>query len=76
MLIRPDDVVHDEGKAITAIVLERAFRGATNLYTLETDTGIRLLSLMPSRYNYEAGSQVGVRLDLAHLAIFNGSVDR
>src|SRR5690606_38587961 len=34
LLLRPDDVVHDERSALRGKVLHRAFRGADYLYTL------------------------------------------
>jgi iron(III) transport system ATP-binding protein len=44
--------------------------GADTLYTLELADGVELLSLMPSRYDYATGSNVGIELDIDHLILF------
>jgi iron(III) transport system ATP-binding protein len=45
VLLRPDDVVHDDASPIMASVVRKAFRGAQFLYTLELPSGQRLLAL-------------------------------
>src|SRR5690606_35159834 len=37
VLIRPDDIIHDDASRLTARVLDKAFRGAEFLYTLALD---------------------------------------
>jgi iron(III) transport system ATP-binding protein len=70
ILIRPDDIVPDERGEISAVVKDKAFKGAEILYTLELPTGTRLLSLFPSHDDHHLGDTVRVRLDAEHLICF------
>lgn len=70
ILIRPDDLVPDDQGDISAVVRDKAFKGAEILYTLELPTGTRLLSLFPSHYHHHLGDTVRVRLDAEHLICF------
>jgi len=72
ILIRPDDLVPDEGGEIEAEVKDKAFKGAEILYTLELPTGTRLLSLFPSHHDHHLGDTVRVRMDAEHLICFPG----
>ncbi|WP_301102574.1 ABC transporter ATP-binding protein [Propionivibrio sp.] len=70
VLLRPDDVIHDDRSALQAEVLNRAFRGAEFLYTLRLDSGAELLSLVPSHHNHAIGEHIGIRLDVDHVVAF------
>jgi iron(III) transport system ATP-binding protein len=70
VLLRPDDVIHDDASPFTARVLAKAFRGAQFLYTLELDTGQRILSLVPSHHNHAIGEKIGIRLEADHVIAF------
>lgn len=70
ILLRPDDLVPDEQGELNATVVERAFKGAEILYTLQTAAGTRLLSLFPSHRNHALGEQVRVRIDAEHVICF------
>lgn len=70
VLLRPDDVVHDDASVVTATVMARAFRGAEFLYTLRLDSGREVLSLVPSHHDHAIGSRIGIRLELQHLIAF------
>lgn len=72
VLLRPDDVIHDDASAITAQVIARAFRGAEFLYTLRLPSGSEVLSLVPSHHDHAIGSRIGIRLDVEHLIAFEG----
>jgi len=77
VLIRPDDIQHDDQSTVRARVLERVFRGASFLYTLELASGDRVLSLVPSHHDHAVGEMIGIRLEIDHLVAFplasNGS---
>ena len=47
VLVRPDDIIHDDNSGQTAMVQDRVFRGAEYLYTLALPSGARILSLVP-----------------------------
>jgi len=70
VLIRPDDILHDDDSAMTAIVLDKAFRGAEFLYTLVLENGTKLLSLVPSHHNHPINEPIGIRLEIDHLVVF------
>lgn len=70
LLIRPDDVKHDPSSKIRGEVLRKAFKGAQTLYTLLTESGDTLMSLVPSHDDYEIGDVIGVSIDADHLVCF------
>jgi iron(III) transport system ATP-binding protein len=70
VLLRPDDILHDDASALQARVLHKAFRGAEFLYTLELPGGGRVLSLVPSHHNHAVGETIGIRLEIDHLVAF------
>lgn len=70
LLVRPDDILHDDNSPNKATVIARDFRGADHLYTLKMPGNTRLLCLAKSHHNHEVGEQFGIRLQLDHLVIF------
>lgn len=72
VLLRPDDVVHDDNSPTMATVLRKAFRGASILYTLGLPSGHRVLALVPSHHNHRIGERIGIRLEADHVVVFPG----
>jgi iron(III) transport system ATP-binding protein len=70
VLLRPDDILHDDASPLQARVLHKAFRGAEFLYTLELPGGGRVLSLVPSHHNHAVGETIGIRLEIDHVVAF------
>ena len=70
VLVRPDDVVHDDAGAVRAVVRHKAFRGAEILYTLELTSGTRVLSLVPSHHDHALNEPIGIRLEMDHVIAF------
>jgi len=70
VLLRPDDVVHDDASSMKAEVVKKAFRGADILYTLRLDSGRTVLALVPSHHNHALGERIGIRLDVDHVVAF------
>ncbi len=70
VLLRPDDVIHDDDSPQKAVVVQKAFRGANILYTLQLEDGTRLLSLVPSHHNHAIGERIGIRLAVDHVVTF------
>ncbi len=70
VLLRPDDVLHDDASPVTAEVVAKAFRGAEFLYTLRLDSGASVLSLVPSHHNHAIGERIGIRLELDHVVAY------
>ncbi|MEJ5210591.1 MAG: ABC transporter ATP-binding protein [Burkholderiales bacterium] len=70
VLIRPDDIVHDDASPLLAEVVHKAFRGASILYTLRLPSGGTALSLVPSHHDHALGEKIGIRLDVDHVVAF------
>ena len=70
LLVRPDDIIHDDASPWQAEVAAKAFRGAEFLYTLKLASGTRLLSLVPSHHNHAIGEKIGIRLEIDHVVAF------
>ena len=70
VLLRPDDILHDDASRMQAQVLYKAFRGAEFLYTLQLPGGGRVMSLVPSHHNHSIGERIGIRLEIDHLVAF------
>ena len=70
VLLRPDDVLHDDASAVRAVVRNKAFRGAEILYTLELRSGARVLTLVPSHHNHALDEPIGIRLEMDHVIAF------
>ena len=75
VLLRPDDIVHDDTSALQAEVVHKAFRGADILYTLKLESGAKVLSLVPSHHNHALGERIGIRLDVDHVVTFHEGSD-
>ncbi len=70
LLLRPDDVIHDDASTLRAEVCLRAFRGAEFLYTLRLASGLQLLSLVPSHHDHAVGERIGIRIEPDHVVAF------
>ena len=70
VLLRPDDVIHDDASPLQVEVTARAFRGAEYLYTLRLPSGAEILCLVQSHHDHAVGDHIGIRLDVEHLALF------
>ncbi len=70
VLVRPDDVQHDDASSFRAEVMHKAFRGADFLYTLKLPGGSRVLSLAPSHHDHGIGELIGIRVQIDHLVAF------
>jgi iron(III) transport system ATP-binding protein len=73
LLLRPDDIVHDDSSRWQAEVASRAFRGAEFLYTLVLASGTRVLCLVPSHHNHAIGERIGIKLAIDHVVAFPAS---
>lgn len=71
VLVRPDDIIHDDDSTQTALVIGRVFRGANYLYRLQLDDGQTILSLVASHHNHEIGSHIGILPLLEHVVVFD-----
>jgi iron(III) transport system ATP-binding protein len=70
LLLRPDDIQHDDRSPLRARVVAKAFRGAEFLYTLELPSGTRVLCLAPSHHDHAIGEALGIHVEVDHLVMF------
>ncbi|MBS1133947.1 MAG: transporter ATP-binding protein [Burkholderiaceae bacterium] len=70
VLLRPDDVVHDDASPLKAEVMRKVFRGGDFIYTLRLASGREVLALVPSHHDHAIGEQIGIRLDADHVITF------
>lgn len=70
VLLRDDDIIHDDDSPLLAEVIKKAFRGADFLYTLKLTSGQEVLALVPSHHNHAIGEKIGIRLVADHVVTF------
>ncbi|TRY31020.1 ABC transporter ATP-binding protein [Aliiglaciecola sp. M165] len=72
ILVRPDDVIHDDDSKTLAKVVNKSFRGSHIMYELNLldRHQQRVLCLAPSHHDHHIGESIGIRLDLEHVVIF------
>lgn len=71
LLVRPDDIPHDDSSHVTAIVEEKRFLGAEFLYSLRLPNDHTVLCYAPSHHDHAIGKPLGIGLDLEHLVLFH-----
>ena len=70
VLLRADDIVHDDDAPVKAEILRKAFRGAEFLYTLRLAGGQTVLALVPSHHDHKIGEWIGIRPEVDHVVTF------
>jgi iron(III) transport system ATP-binding protein len=70
LLIRPDDIEHDELSALSLPVVSKSFRGAHYLYELALPDGQRVPCLTSSHVGFNPGENLPVRFNLQHVVVF------
>ena len=70
MLLRADDIVHDDASPLQAEVVQKAFRGGEFLYTLRTLEGQKLLAMVPSHHDHAIGEKIGIKVVADHVVTF------
>ncbi|MET0069813.1 MAG: ABC transporter ATP-binding protein [Candidatus Thiodiazotropha sp.] len=70
LLLRPDDIVHDDKSEFTLEIVDKVFQGAEYLYTLSLDDGSELLCLVQSHHDHGIGERIGIRLAVDHVVAF------
>ncbi len=70
VLLRADDIVHDDDAPVKAQIMRKAFRGSEFLYTLRLATGELLMAHVPSHHDHALGEWIGIRAEVAHIVTF------
>ncbi len=71
VMVRPDDVIHDDNSTESARVIEKKFFGPDFLYKLELKDGQNILCLTPSHHDHSINDMIGIRAQIDHLVLFN-----
>jgi iron(III) transport system ATP-binding protein len=74
VLLRADDIVHDDASPFKARIKRKSFRGAEFLYTLQLASGQELLALVPSHHDHAVDEWIGIKLDVSHVVTFPLSI--
>ncbi|MNR53562.1 TOBE domain protein [compost metagenome] len=70
MLLRADDVIHDDNAEVKAQIVRKSFRGSEFLYTMRLASGQTVMAHVPSHHNHEIGEWVGMALAMEHVVAF------
>jgi len=70
VLLRADDIVHDDASPVKARIERKAFRGSEFLYTLQLASGEKLLAHVPSHHDHQIGEWIGIRAEVDHVVTF------
>ncbi len=70
LLVRPEDVHHDDQSPLQAQVLKRTFCGAYLTYLLALADGQQISCLLDSHHLHQAGEWIGISPSLRHWVIF------
>ena len=70
VLLRADDIVHDDASAVKAQILRKAFRGSEFLYTLRLQSGETVMAHVPSHHDHALGEWIGIRALVDHVVTF------
>ena len=70
LLLRADDIVHDDSAPVKAEVLRKAFRGSEFLYTLRLPSGETVMAHVPSHHDHQIGEHIGIRPAVDHVVTF------
>ena len=71
VLLRADDIVHDDDAPVKAEILRKAFRGSEFLYTLRLTSGDTVMAHVPSHHDHKIGEWIGIRAQVDHVVTFN-----
>jgi iron(III) transport system ATP-binding protein len=70
LLVRPEDVLHDDHSSVKARVMHKSFRGPNILYKLELPTKEICLALVSSHHNHKIGEMIGIVPEVENLVVF------
>ena len=70
VLLRADDIVHDDHAPVQAQIVRKAFRGSEFLYTLRLRSGLQVMAHVPSHHDHAVGEWIGIRAQVDHVVTF------
>ncbi len=70
ILVRPDDLLHDDDSDTQAQIVSKQFRGSHFLYRVKLESQQELYCFASSHHDHALGEHIGIKLDLDHLVMF------
>jgi iron(III) transport system ATP-binding protein len=70
VLLRADDIVHDDHAPVQAQICASRFAARSFLYTLRLASGHTLMAHVPSHHNHAVGEWIGIRAQVDHVVTF------
>ncbi|NVK73965.1 MAG: ABC transporter ATP-binding protein [Oceanospirillaceae bacterium] len=70
LLIRPDDILHDDDSEFVGTIVSRWFRGSHFLYRVKLSSGKVVYCFASSHHNHSIGQEIGLSVHLDHLVMF------
>jgi iron(III) transport system ATP-binding protein len=70
LLVRPEDVLHDDNSLVKARILHKSFRGPNILYKLELPSQEICLALVSSHHDHKLGEYIGIVPEVENLVVF------
>ena len=71
VLLRADDIVHDDASPVKARIERKSFRGSEFLYTLRLESGEQVMAHVPSHHDHQVGEWIGIRAEVDHVVTFD-----
>lgn len=70
VLIRPDDILHEEGSNLEVCITAKTFAGTSTSYRLKLNSGNIVEALFPSHQDFEIGETICITLDAEHIIAY------
>ena len=70
VLLRADDIVHDDDAPVKAQIVRKLFRGSEFLYSLRLVSGELLMAHVPSHHDHQIGEWIGIKIQMDHVVTF------
>ena len=71
VLLRPDDIIHDDDSPLQAVVRKKSFRGADFMYSLALPNGELVTCMVPSHHDHPVDEPIGIRMEVEHVVVFD-----
>ncbi len=70
LLLRPDDIVHDDDSDYVAVITKKVFKGTYFQYEVVLSNGQSLTCIASSHHNHALGQRIGIKMELDHFVMF------
>ncbi|MFT2111518.1 ABC transporter ATP-binding protein [Marinomonas sp. 2405UD68-3] len=70
LLVRPDDILHDDDSDFQGLIVSKWFRGSHFLYRVRLPSGKVVYCFASSHHDHLIGQEIGLSVHLDHLVLF------